>query len=375
MKTLGIYVHIPFCASKCYYCDFYSCVTKNETQQNYVASLIKEIINSAKKFKNYNIDTIFIGGGTPSVLTPGLIPLIVNTIKNHFNVLNNAEITMEANPNSISYESALEWFNCGINRVSVGLQSSSNKLLKLINRIHTFNDYTNAINHLKAVGFKNINTDVMLGLPRQKASDVKHTIKNASKFSTHISCYTLILEENTPLYNMVKNGELKLPKETKTLSLFNYAIKLLNKNGFNRYEVSNFCLDGFKCVHNYNCWKLKPYVGFGASAHSFVNGYRYNNIANIEKYITNINSGASIIEEKHKSNKTELLEEYLMLGLRLSEGINLDYIKKTFGVDLLVTKQKEISELKKLNLIEIKNNNLSALKGFRVLNQIILMLV
>lgn len=375
MKKIGIYVHIPFCASKCYYCDFYSRVCNSETQNNYVKSLIKEIVSYSKNLKSYCVDTIFIGGGTPSILAPGSIALIINTIKQNYNVLKTAEITIEANPNSVSYESALEWFECGINRVSVGLQSSSDKLLKLINRVHTFNDYKNAINNLTAVGFKNINTDIMLGLPRQKASDVKHTIKHASKFSTHISCYTLILEENTPLFNMVNSGEVKLPKETKTLSLFAYACKLLSQNGFNRYEVSNFSKIGYECVHNSNCWHMVPYIGFGASAHSFVDGVRYNNIADIEKYISNINNGVSVVEQKHKSTKAELLEEYIMLGLRLSEGINLDYIKKNFNVDLLVTKQKEISDLKKLRLIELKNNHLIAVNGFNVLNQIILMLV
>lgn len=375
MKTIGIYVHIPFCASKCYYCDFYSAVCDKTTQQNYVKSLICEIEANKQKFKNCSINTIFIGGGTPSTLTPGLIPLIVNTIKQNYNMLSNAEITIEANPNSINYVSALEWIECGINRVSVGLQSSSDKLLKLLNRIHTFADYKTAMENLTKAGFKNINTDCLLGLPHQRASNVKHTISNAAAFSTHISCYTLILEENTPLSTMVKNGEIKLPKESKTLSLLSYAKKLLEKSGFSQYEVSNFCLNGYECKHNYNTWKLGEYVGFGAAAHSFVGGVRYNNIANIEKYITNINNSLSVVEEEHTCTKEELIEEYIMLGLRLADGINLEHLKVKFGVDLLKEKKNEIKQLLDLELIEIKNNHLTAQKGFNVLNQIILMLV
>ena len=375
MKTIGIYVHIPFCASKCYYCDFYSKVCSSEVQQNYVLSLIKEIKQNSKNYANCSVDTIFIGGGTPSVLSAGSIPLIINTIKQNYKVLPNAEITIEANPNSINYNLAVEWFECGVNRVSVGLQSSINKLLTSINRIHTFQDYLTAVDCLNKAGIKNINTDVMVGLPNQKSKHIKHTIKEAARVSTHISVYTLILEENTKLYNMVKNGEVTLPDENKVLNMFNYALKLLNLKGFVRYEVSNFCLNGYKCLHNYNCWKMHEYLGFGASAHGFINGYRYNNIANIENYILNINNNKKVVEQKYKVTKQELLEETIMLGLRLTEGINLTQIKNTFGVDLLKSKQAEISELKNLGLIELNNNMLTAKNGFNVLNQIILKLV
>ena len=375
MKTIGIYVHIPFCKSKCFYCDFYSKVCDKDVQQNYVLSLIKEIQHYSNSLKDYAIDTIYIGGGTPSILMQGLIPLIVNTIKQNYNVLPDAEISIEANPNTINYNLAFEWKECGINRVSVGLQTASNKLLKVIGRSHTLADYVNAIDCLKKVGFNNINTDIMLGLPKQKGADVKFTIRQAAKHSTHLSCYTLILEPNTKMHQMVDVGELKLPSELRVVNMFNFALRLLSKFGFRRYEVSNFCRKNNECKHNTNLWNMHEYIGFGASAHSFVDNVRYNNIANIDEYIANINNNVMPVEDKHVQTETELFEETLMLGLRLAKGVNLNRIKKNFGIDLLETKKEEINKLINLDLIQIKDNHLSCKNGFNVLNQIILMLI
>ena len=373
---IGVYVHIPFCVSKCSYCNFYSEVKPNLIN-DYVLCLVKEIKRECDKYKSYKVNSIFIGGGTPSILPSGCVSLIINTIKQNFSVLPDCEITIEANPNSINYTNANEWFNCGVNRVSVGVQTTSNRLLKLIGRAHTFKDFLLAINNLKKVGFKNINADLMIGLPRQKQGDVKNALKYCFSLGlTHISAYTLILEENTLLFNKVENGELKLPKEEKVLGMFNYLLKQTKLKGFNRYEVSNFAKPGFECKHNENCWNMVEYIGFGCSAHSFVKNFRFGNISNIENYIKQINNNLSVLEFKDELTKEELIEETIMLNLRTIKGINLENLKQQFNYDLLKVKSNEIDELLSYGLIKFNNNYLSATnEGFYVLNQIILKLV
>ena len=374
--NLGIYVHIPFCVSKCLYCNFYS-EPKLNLINDYVLSLVKEIKQESEKYKNFNINTIFIGGGTPSVLPAGSVSVIINAIKNLFNVDSNCEITIESNPNSINYTNASEWFSAGVNRVSVGVQTTSNRLLKIIGRKHTYQDFILAIKTLKRVGFKNINADLMIGLPTQKQREVKQALNHCFNLGvTHISAYTLILEENTPLFNLVKNNQLQLPAEKKVLGMFNYLLKQLTLNGFVRYEVSNFAKPNFECLHNKNCWNMENYVGFGCSAHSFVNNTRFANISNIENYINLIENQKSVIEFTEEISNKELIEETIMLNLRTKEGINLNSLKQKFNYDLLAEKQTEIKELIDFGFIKHENNFLfCTTEGFYVLNQIILKLV
>ena len=374
--NLGIYVHIPFCVSKCLYCNFYS-ENKLEYINDYVLALTKEIKRESKKYTQYSIDTIFIGGGTPSVLPAGCVSLIVNAIKQNYNVLPSAEITIEANPNSINYTKSAEWFSAGVNRVSVGVQTTSNRVLKIIGRTHTYQDFFKAIDDLKSVGFKNINADIMIGLPTQKQNELKATLRQCFGMGlTHISAYTLILEEGTPMCGLVQQKKLKLPSEEKTLGMFKYLLKHTELNGYNRYEVSNFCLPGFECKHNLNCWNMVPYVGFGCAAHSFVENFRFGNISNIERYIKLINQGKSVKAFNEELTVNQLIEETIMLNLRTTKGINLKILKQKYGYDLLKEKSLEVMELQKLGLIKLENGYLFATtEGFYVLNQIILKLV
>ncbi len=374
--NLGIYVHIPFCVSKCKYCNFYS-ITQLDCANDYLIALTKEIVKESIKYKDYDIDTIFIGGGTPSILPVGAISLIVNTIKENYNVLNDCEITIESNPNSIEYTKALSWKECGVNRISVGLQTTSNRLLKLIGRAHTFDDFVKAMEVLKKVGFDNINADIMLGLPTQKQSDVKNTLKYCFNLGiTHISAYTLILEEDTPLYKSVTNGELSLPKEEKVINMFNYVLTQTQLAGFNRYEVSNFARSGFECKHNLNCWNMCHYVGFGCSAHSFVGNERFNNISDVHKYIECMSNNKSVVENSEVLDNRELVEESIMLGLRTTLGVDLDMLKHKLNYDLYNIKSKEIAQLIDLGLVICDGHRLSATTaGFYVLNQIIIRLI
>lgn len=375
MKKIGIYVHFPFCVAKCKYCNFNSYVGKNDFQQEYLRALVSEIQGYANK--SLEVDTIFIGGGTPSLMLDGAVSTILSAVRSSFSVDNDAEITIESNPNSINLSKVREWKEAGINRVSVGLQSSSNNLLKLIGRVHTKDDYIKAIDIIKSVGITNINTDCLIGLPRQKLSDVKHTLRLVNKLgSQHISVYSLILEEDTELYRLVKSGALKLPKEAKTLGMYNYALKYLREQGFTRYEVSNFAKPNMECKHNLHTWKMHEYLGFGAGAHGYYMGERYSNIPSIEGYIEAVSQDKKPTENVEIISSEEVREETIMLGLRTLDGINLSEYKSDLGVDLLETKKKEIEFLLENKLIEIENNHLRATDlGFTVLNKIILELV
>jgi len=376
MKKVGLYLHIPFCVKKCKYCSFNSYANLNFLHTDYLLALIKELELKSNK-KDFLIDTIFIGGGTPSILENGFIKRIFEAIYDYFIIEKTAEITIEANPNSITLEKAKEWKNAGINRVSVGLQSSNEKVLKAIGRVHTKEDYIGAMKILKEVGFKNINTDLMLGLPYQEKDDISSSIELVkANGATHVSYYSLILEEGTPLFELVEKNQIEIPNEDKTLELYDFALKTLEENGYKRYEVSNFSKMGFECKHNINCWEMHEYLGIGAGANGYLNGVRYGNISNVKDYISKVITNENFLEFKEKENKIELLEESIMLGLRQTRGISIATLLKDYGFDILKEKQKEIENFINLSLIEINGDYLRATsKGFYVLNKLILELI
>lgn len=377
MKELGLYIHIPFCVSKCYYCNFVSYSGMDNLKSNYKEAVIKEIMAFSSRAKNHLVTTIYIGGGTPSCFEKGGVKDIMEIIKLHYNVSDNAEISIEANPNSITPEKVAEWKKCGINRVSIGLQSSDDSLLKLINRPHTKKDYLNAISILKKYGFKNINTDIMLGLPNQSLKNVKQTLNLVLKTKiSHISAYSLILEEDTPLHKMVAENKLVLPNEDEVVKMYDFVNETLSKHKIYRYEVSNFAKKNHECLHNKNCWNMVEYVGFGVSANSYFDGVRWGNITKIEDYISNINEDKLVLDFSETQSKEDLFDEYIMLKIRTAEGIDLNRIKNEYNVDLLRERENVINNLIKYKLININNNFLSATEnGFKVLNQIILDLV
>lgn len=375
MRKVGLYVHFPFCASKCKYCNFNSYADKSELQLKYFQALLKEL--SLYKSNKIEIDTIFIGGGTPSIMFNGCISTLLSEIRKIFTVSEDAEITIEANPNSIDKSKTIEWKESGVNRVSIGLQSINSNLLKLIGRPHTKQDYLRAYDAVVSAGITNINTDCLIGLPRQKLGDVKKMLSMLVKLKvTHLSVYSLILEEDTPLHKMVTSGQLKLPKEEKTLGMYRYTNKFLAENGFNRYEVSNFATAGNECQHNLHTWQMREYIGVGAGANGYLDGVRYGNVEKIEDYISAVSTGNKPIKNEEKISKTELFEETVMLGLRTKYGINLKDINKDFGIDLYETKKAEINEFLKMGVIAINNDNLVLTDiGYPILNKIILELV
>jgi len=375
MENLSLYIHIPFCENKCHYCNFISFKKCESEKENYINYLLKEIKLNASK--DYLVKTIFIGGGTPSCLKSGDILRISNAIKENFNISKNLEFTIEANPNSFNLEKAKEYKNAGINRISFGLQTSNDKLLKLMNRIHTKKDFINAVKMAKQEGLKNINADILLGLPNQKLRDIKSTLKLITKLNlSHVSCYSLILEEGTPIFKMVEDNKLKLPKDEKTLKMYDFTLNFLKKHKIFRYEVSNFAKAGFKCMHNLTYWNLSNYLGLGLNSHSKIENVRFENYSDFTNYYKSLDENQKPIKEKTQLELTDQKEEFIMLGLRKSSGINLKEYQNLFNENLEIIKAKEIDYLLKNSLIEIVNNNLFATNlGFKVLNQIILKLV
>lgn len=375
MKNLSLYIHIPFCCSKCKYCDFVSFVCPDKMPE-YVDALIKEIEIYGKRTKDCVIKTIYLGGGTPSVLPLGFIKNIMNAIKTNFTILNNCEISIELNPNSVDENKLKEYKNCGINRISIGAQSVNDELLKVVGRAHTSLQFEMTLELVKEY-FNNINVDVMIGLPNQTKKDVCKILEFLFlKDITHISFYSLILEEGTPLFKMVQDGDVKLPSEDFVVELYDFGVKKMLKNNFLRYEVSNFAKSGWECKHNLRYWGMEEYLGLGVSAHSFFEGNRFFNVSSLEGYIKSIAKNKLPISDCEKPTTEQLKQETIMLGLRTREGIAIERFNKEFNCDFLKEKQDVIDGLMQQNLIEIKDGKLRVKdEAMYVMDSIVLKLV
>ena len=357
-KNIGIYIHIPFCKSKCYYCDFTSYTGKEDCIKNYVKCLNEEI--------KYNatipmvVRTIYIGGGTPSYIDEKYIKSILEMIYKNYKVINNPEITIEVNPGTCSLKKLKAYREMGINRLSIGLQSSNDELLKEIGRIHNFEEYVQTVKWAKKAGFENISTDIIIGLPNQTIYDVEDSINKVLELGVkHISVYSLIVEENTKMFNLINSKKLSLPDDEIERYMYWFSKRKLEDNGFIHYEISNFALPGYMSIHNMDCWSQKEYLGFGVAAASFMNNKRFSNTNSIDTYIENINSGKFLKNRNIDEilNNDDLAKEYIILGLRKVMGFSiLEFIRK-FGTNPLFTYDKEFNELLKQNLLEIDYNN------------------
>ena len=347
MKEIVIYIHIPFCKGKCNYCDFTSFANKDKSIEKYIKCVKKEIQNKASN-KKYLVKTIFIGGGTPSYISEKYIGEILETLKSNFDVSKNAEITIEVNPGTVDKNKLEKYYEYGINRISIGLQTSNDQILKLIGRIHTFEQYEQTINIAREVGFTNINSDIIIGLPTQTIYDVEDTINKLIELElTHISVYSLIVEDGTKIEKMLSNNEITLPDEEIERYMYWFAKRKLEQNGFIHYEISNFSKPGFQSQHNLDCWKQKEYLGFGTAAASYENKTRYANTSCLEDYILNIekDEGFKNIKIEEKQSKQSEMNEYVILGLRKLEGINTVAFKKKFGKDLFEEYKEQFNQL------------------------------
>lgn len=351
-KEIGVYVHIPFCKRKCYYCDFISFCEKDELQEKYINTVIQEIEDFFNLNKNVKIKTIYIGGGTPSFIDGKYIEKIMNT----FNKEGVVEATIEVNPGSASLEKLKKYKEYGINRLSIGLQSTEDRLLKKIGRIHNYNDFLATYNLAREVGFDNINVDLMIGLPGQTIEDVKSSLNKVINLNpSHISVYSLIVEENTIIYNLIEQNKIVLPDEELERNMYWYVKNYLELGGYEHYEISNFAKNGKKSLHNLDCWNQKEYVGFGVSAHSYLNRKRFCNIGVLEEYIKDFKNTKEVQEVQ---SFYETKQEYMLLGLRKIKGVCISDFKNKFGENPIFLFKNELNKLIEEDLLEITTNNI-----------------
>ena len=319
---LGIYIHIPFCASKCSYCDFYSLAGCEHLMPDYHRALIAHLAESARGIRNYEVDSVYFGGGTPSYYGAEHLMEIFDVLKRNGNVRLDAEVTVECNPDSMTYKDLKLLRSEGVTRLSVGVQATNNDLLKLIGRRHSFQQAELAFSAARKAGFDNISLDLIYGLPSQTKSDWAESLARIVEMHPeHISCYGLKLEEGTPMYREYKDSPV-LPSEDEQADMYSYAAEMLERYGYKQYEISNFCAPGFESLHNLKYWNLDDYMGFGPGAHSCVGNLRYSFVKDLKRYISGVEKKVSIIDEYQLVDPMERSVEYLMLAMRTNRGIS-----------------------------------------------------
>lgn len=355
MERFGIYIHIPFCVKKCSYCDFVSFCSDEKTWEQYTNAVVCEIEN--KKIENpKKVTTIYIGGGTPSLIPENYIVKIINTVRSRFKIEESAEITIEVNPGTVTEKKLVAYKNVGINRISIGLQSAEDRILKLIGRIHNYQTFLSTYNLTRNIGFENINVDLMLAIPTQTKEELLNTLNKVIELKpNHISLYSLIVEENTEIKKALEVGKLEYVDEKVEREMYWKTKRILEKNGYFHYEISNFAKKGFESKHNMDCWNQEEYIGFGIAAHSYINNKRFSNISNLEEYIKNINEEnfEKNIELHENQTKQDKMKEYMMIGLRKIDGISISEFERRFRISPLFYFRFEIDKLVKENLLEV----------------------
>ncbi len=332
MENLGLYIHIPFCARKCAYCDFYS-IEDTSLMNAYTYALIAQIKSYKTVGKNYFVDTIYIGGGTPSLLPADHITRILDAVRATFRILPEAEISMEANPGTLTDEKLAIYREAGINRLSIGLQSADNLELARLCRIHTREEFETGFMLARMEGFNNISVDVMYGLPDQKPEVLQETLRYVSALSPeHISFYGLKIEPNTP-FGQNPHVEKSLPEEDVQAEMYLSSAEFLEKKGYKQYEISNFSKPGFECKHNIKYWKCHEYLGFGPAAYSYFGGRMFSYQKDIRLFIENPTDNDIILGENTIPTEEEMATQYVMLGFRLRRGVNAIEYGERFGDD------------------------------------------
>ena len=351
MKELGIYVHIPFCKRKCAYCDFISFSGKARLIEKYVEALKREINKFKIGKEDYMVKTIYFGGGTPSFIESKYIVEILEAIKEKFNISKNAEITIEINPGTVTEEKLKDYYEVGINRISFGLQSTNSQLLKLVGRIHSYSSFLEGYNLARKTGFKNINVDLMIGLPVQTLKDVQKDLSRIIELNPeHVSVYSLILEEGTRIEEKIKNKELYLPSEKLERKMYWEVKKKLEEAGYIHYEISNFAKAGYESKHNLSCWNQEEYLGFGLAAHSYFNNVRYSNTDDFEEYF-DWPENSKIIHERQTDEDRQ--KEFMLLGLRKIEGVAISDFKNKFIENPIYLYRETLNKLVTQGLIEV----------------------
>lgn len=320
-RELELYFHIPFCVKKCLYCDFLSAPADAGTRETYMKALLAEVEKKAGGYRDYRVSSVFVGGGTPSVVEPLWIRRLLETVRERFIVSEDAEITVEVNPGTVDRDALSQYRQAGVNRLSIGLQSADDGELRALGRIHTYEQFLATYDAAVSSGFVNINVDLMSALPGQSLDSYRRTLEKVLALEprpVHISAYSLILEEGTPLYRMAQEGRLNLPDEDTDREMYHETKRILSQAGYIRYEISNYAIEGFSCRHNCGYWTRRDYLGFGVGAASLFNNIRYKNTCDINRYIAD----AEVCrEDVQVLSREEQMEEFMFLGLRLTAGV------------------------------------------------------
>lgn len=358
----GIYIHIPFCLRKCSYCDFISYAGREELFEEYVNAVVSEISLTAKKYSNLKIYSIYFGGGTPTLLLPSQIDKILSGIYKNFNVISSAEITIEANPETLSLSKLKSLFGIGFNRISIGVQSLDDNILKTLGRSHTSYDAIESYYFARQAGFDNINFDLIFGVPGQNINGWTETLDKVVNLAPeHISAYCLTLNN--------KNKYLQEVGEDLQADLFTVTRNQLSLNGYNHYEISNFSRMNFECRHNLLYWENQNYIGLGIAAHSHINNKRFHNCSSVNKYINRIADGKIYSMDLEDLTENEARKETIFLGLRLIKGINNNQFTSRFKYSVFELYPKEISSLQEKELIVFLDGNLKLTeKGLMLAN-------
>lgn len=362
-KELELYIHIPFCVKKCAYCDFLSSVQNEKIRENYVNALVREINAYGQLQEQYIVSTIFIGGGTPTILSELQMQKIFKALHAVFEINQDAEITIEANPGTVTKEKLNIYRMCGINRISFGLQSVNNEELRLLGRIHTYEEFLESYYLAREVGFTNINVDLISAIPKQTLSSWEETLKNVIALNPeHISAYSLIIEEGTPFANVYGKGapkEDELPSEEEERNIYYRTKELLKEFGYQQYEISNYAKDGNVCKHNSGYWKRKEYLGIGLGSASLLNHTRFHNTDDLSFYLEHAGETELLRQEIQILSIEEQMEEFMFLGLRMTEGISKKEFEACFGKTIDVCYEKQLQKLQKQEMIEISADRIA----------------
>lgn len=359
MESLGVYIHIPFCVRKCQYCDFLSMSGGESQKERYVEALCREIRQRAEEFGRYEIRSLFWGGGTPSVLNAEQFNRIVQALaKSAPHWRQNAEWTVEANPGTVTPELARSWKAAGVNRVSLGAQAFQDSILKELGRIHNWEQVIQSVAILRSAGFDNLNLDLMMGLPNQRLKDWKETLDQALELDPeHLSCYSLIVEEGTPLCEKYQVGELKMPEEEEERRMYAVTLETLEQKGYLQYEISNFAKEGCECRHNLSYWDLSAYRGLGLGASSYIQGRRIRNACGLERYCA-VQNPAALEQVEEEASLKNAVEEWMFLGMRRIKGISEAEFEERFRMRPEKVYLKQLEELSQQGLIIRENGRI-----------------
>ncbi|NOX37863.1 MAG: radical SAM family heme chaperone HemW [Calditrichaeota bacterium] len=355
-QNAGLYIHIPFCERKCGYCDFYS-ITRLDLIEAFVQALIKEMAMLAPAFESVQFQTVFFGGGTPSLLSPSQIHHIFDALYHHFTIHPDAEITLEANPGTLNREKLEHYRELGINRLSLGVQSFHPGELHFLGRIHTAEDVIHNVTLARQVGFQNINLDLMTAFPGLTPESFQKTLEQAVALQPeHISCYTLIFEPGTPFHHQLINGKMQPVPDDAEAAFYQQARQFLEKQGYLQYEISNYARgEAFICRHNCIYWEYKPYLGLGPSAHSFYDNQRRANVRSVQAYIRKLAAGQLPLQFRESLTLEQQMFEYIFLHLRLRKGLDLQAFQERFGTDFVSRYRETLDRLLENGFIEPPN--------------------